>query len=146
MSEPNQTPFDAATPRDVAERFENFRRRHHATLRPANVVEESLVEIIALENWRRQDPTLSEKARQTASRNFQRALKSLTQLRRSMGRGPLPPLPTLRPRKPLLPASTEATAKVIEIPLARQPANENLPDEVPLEANSQLRDEMAEAA
>ncbi|MBL8229662.1 MAG: hypothetical protein JNL98_14330 [Bryobacterales bacterium] len=123
MRKTNQSPAEAAALRVQSDRFENFRKRHHATLRPANVVEESLVEIMALENWRRQDTALPEKARDDAAHNFQRALKSLTRLRRTMGRGPMPPLPTLRQRKPFASAA-EGTGKVIEMP---QPAQDSKP-------------------
>lgn len=120
MRKTNQAPAEAAALRVQSDRFENFRKRHHACLRPANVVEESLVEIMALENWRRQDTTLPEKAREDAAHGFQRALKSLTRLRRTMGRGPMPPLPTLRMRKPSVSAAEETgqveTGKVIEMP------------------------------
>lgn len=106
------------------ERFESFRRRHFATLRPANVVEESLVEIMAVENWRRLDTRLPEKNRQRASRNFERALKSLTRLRRLSGRGPMPPLPTIRQRTVRPQAVTDAVSNVIEMP---RPATSDAP-------------------
>jgi hypothetical protein len=114
---PSQISRVAAIDDARIERFESFRKRHFTVLKPANLIEESLVEIMAVENWRRFDPRLPEKSRERASRNFDRALKSLTRLRRLAGRGPLPPLPTLRPRPtgPQPPAS--AVANVIEMPL-----------------------------
>jgi hypothetical protein len=117
------------------ERFEGFRKRHFTVLRPANLVEESLVEIMAVENWRRLDPHLPEKDRQRASRNFDRALKSLTRLRLLAGRGPLPPLPTLRPRPSSPQPPTPAVSNVIEMPVrASEPAETDADSEPPLPA------------
>jgi hypothetical protein len=113
----SQTSKVAAIDDSRIERFESFRRRHFATLRPVNVVEESLVEIMAIENWRRLDSRLAQKDRDRASRSFDRALKSLTRMRLLAGRGPVPPLPTVRQRIAKPQSDVDATSNVIEMPM-----------------------------